>query len=150
MCVGERAEKKISIGNTGKYKISYKFLFTRPGLSKLLTVVPMEGTIEPAGKDYARIVMTFCSLEALQLIGNKHLTLQLFEPTSGELVESFPISVSTQTKYNTFRLQPTKGISFGAVKFDSEPKIKKVEIRNDGEHDHLSFFYYFLLFSCII
>ena len=33
----------------------------------------MEGTIEPAGKDYARIVMTFCSLEALQLIGNKQI-----------------------------------------------------------------------------
>ena len=141
MCVGERAEKRISINNTGKYKIAFKFVFTRPGMSKLLTISPMEGTIEPAGKDFARIVMTFCSLDALQLIANKHVSLQLFEPTSGELVESFPISVSTQTKYNTFRLQPSKGVTFGAVKFDSEPKTKRVELRNDGTYVFLIFLF---------
>ena len=133
MCVGEVAEKKMSVGNKGKYKISYKFVFTRPGLSKLLKIFPMEGVIEAGGKDLANISLTFCSHESIHLIGNKHISLQLLEPITNELVESFPISVSTQTKYNTFRLQPSKGVTFGAVKFDSAPKTKRVELRNEGE-----------------
>ena len=103
MCVGEVAEKKMSVGNKGKYKISYKFVFTRPGLSKLLKIFPMEGVIEAGGKDLANISLTFCSHESIHLIGNKHISLQLLEPITNELVESFPISVSTQTKYNTTR-----------------------------------------------
>ena len=133
MRVGDIAEKKISLGNKGKYKISYKLVFTRPALGKLLKISPMEGSIEAGGKDVANISLIFTSPDAIHLIGNKHVSVQLIEPVTGELVETFPLSVSTLTKYNTFRLQPSKGVTFGAVKFDSEPKTKRVELRNEGD-----------------
>jgi hydrocephalus-inducing protein len=130
--VGDVAEKKISLGNKGKYKIGYKFIFTRPALGRVLKISPMEGVIEPGGKDLAHISITFSCSEAMHLVGNKHVSVQLIEPVTGELVETFPLSVSTHAKYSTFRLQPSKGVTFGAVKFDSEPRTKRVELRNDG------------------
>ena len=124
MCVGDVAVKKMSIGNKGKYKISYKFLFTRPGLAKLLKISPMEGFIEAGGKDLAAISLTFCSTEAAHLVGNKHVSLQLLEPITGELVESFPLSISGQTKYNAFRLQPSKGETASSLLLRSQVKAK--------------------------
>ena len=61
--------------------------------------------------------------------------LQIFEPLTNEVVETFPLSISAHTKFNTFRLQPSKGVTFGAVKFDSAPKTKRVELRNEGQFE---------------
>jgi hypothetical protein len=136
MRVGDYAEQRLSIGNKGKYKIGYKFVYTRPSIGKLVTISPMEGTIEPGGKDFAAISLVFCcSGDAINMIGNKHVTVQIIEPITGELVETFPLSISAQTKYNTFRLQPSKGVTFGAIKYDSAPRTKRVEIRNEGTFD---------------
>ena len=66
--VGDIAVKKIGLGNKGKYRISYRFVFTRPNLMKYLVISPMEGVIEAGGKDAAQISMTFTSLEAIQLV----------------------------------------------------------------------------------
>ena len=58
--------------------------------------------------------------------------VQIFEPLTNEVVETFPLSISAHTKFNAFRLQPSKGVTFGAVRFDSAPKTKRVELRNEG------------------
>lgn len=145
--VGDIAVKKIGLGNKGKYKISYKFIFNRPSLMKYLIISPMEGVIEAGGRDVAQISMTFTASEVMQLVSVKHVSVQLIEPATGELVETFPLCVSAVTKYSTYRLQPSRGLSFGAVKYDSEPRVKRVEIRNEGTyipyymfldfHDHI-------------
>ena len=57
------------------------------------------------------------------------------EPVTGEIVEEFPLLVSAETRYNKFRMQPGKGIAFGAVRFDSDAKSKTVELRNEGAFD---------------
>ena len=134
--VGDIAIKKIGLGNKGKYRVSYKFVFTRPNLMKFLVLSPMEGVIEAGGKDVAQISMTFTSLEAIQLVSVKHVCVQLIEPATGELVETFPLCISAVSKYSTYRLQPSKGLSFGAVKFDAEPRVKRVELRNEGTYVH--------------
>jgi hydrocephalus-inducing protein len=136
--VGDIAVKKIGLGNKGKYRISYKFVFTRPNLMKYLVLSPMEGVIEAGGKDVAQISMTFTSLEAIQLVSVKHVYVQLIEPATGELVETFPLCISAVSKYSTYRLQPSKGLSFGAVKYDAEPRVKRVELRNEGTYVHSS------------
>ena len=133
--VGDYATQTLSIGNKGKYKIGYRFLFTRPSISKLVKASPMTGMIE-AGTDLAKIHFVFCSpTEALYMVGNKHIHLQIFEPLTNEVVETFPLSISAHTKFNAFRLQPSKGVTFGAVRFDSAPKTKRVELRNEGQFE---------------
>lgn len=132
--VGDIAVKKIGLGNKGKYIIGYKFVFNRPSLMKYLVISPMEGVIEAGGRDIAQISMTFTSLEVMQLVSVKHVSVQLIEPATGELVETFPLCVSAVTKYSAFRLQRSRGLSFGAVKYDSEPRVKRVEIRNEGTY----------------
>jgi hypothetical protein len=78
MRVGDYAEQKLSLGNKGKYKIGFKFVFSRPGMSKYLTISPMEGEIEPGGKDFGSISLTFCSQsDAIELVGNKHIIVQV-------------------------------------------------------------------------
>eukprot|EP01031_Cornospumella_fuschlensis_P047913 gene47913-58696_t len=123
------------MGNKGKYKIGYAFNFTKPSIADLITISPMEGTIE-TGTALAEMKVTFCSKAAeVHLKGNSEIMVQIKEPLTGEIVETFPLLISAQSKFNTFRLQPSKGISFGAVRFDAEPRVKRAELRNESRFE---------------
>ena len=122
----------MKMGNKGKYKIGYSFKITSPLMQNLIKIEPMEGTVE-YGNTLADIKVTFCSTSSeLILRGNKDIIVQISEPLTGEIVEKFPLFISSNVKYNKFRLQPSKGLQFGAVRFDSEAKTKRVELRNEG------------------
>jgi hypothetical protein len=49
-------------------------------------------------------------------------------------VEEFPLHISAQTVFAKYRMQPARGVTFGAVRFDSEPKTKRIELRNEVSH----------------
>eukprot|EP01034_Spumella_vulgaris_P022205 gene22205-28319_t len=133
--VGDYAVQTVKMGNKGKYKIGYSFKISSAAMEGLVKIEPMEGTIE-TGAALAEIKVTFCSkLGEVLLRGNKDIIVQISEPITGEIVEKFPLFVSAQSKYSKFRLQPSKGISFGAVRFDSEAKTKTVELRNEGNFE---------------
>lgn len=132
MRVGDYAIQKLLMRNKGKYKIGFKLSFLKPTLANIIKIVPDEGTIE-TGNSTVEIQFTFCcSASEILLNGNKDIQIQIFEPLTNELVEKFPLSVSGQTKYNRFRMQPAKGMQFGAVRFDSDAKSKRIELRNEG------------------
>jgi hydrocephalus-inducing protein len=132
MRVGDNAVQMMKMGNKGKYQIGYAFKLTTPQANNELKIHPMEGLIE-AGNALAEIKVTFCAKDGeLLLKNNKDVMVEIIEPLTKEVVERFPLFISAQAKYTKFRLQPSKGVSFGAVRFDSDHKTKRVELRNEG------------------
>jgi hydrocephalus-inducing protein len=130
--VGDYAVQSMKMGNKGKYKIAYSFKINTPAMQNLIKIEPMEGTVD-YGTALSEIKVTFCSKNGeVMLRNNKDITVQIIEPLTGEIVEKFPLLISANVKYNRFRLQPSKGLQFGAIRFDSEPKTKRVELRNEG------------------
>jgi hydrocephalus-inducing protein len=133
--VGDYAVQTLKMGNKGKYKIGYKFVLNTPFITDLVKIEPMEGTIE-TGNALAEIKLTFCAKQGEVLLkGNSDIMVHISEPTTGEIVEKFPLLLNAQTKFNRFRLQPSKGISFGAVRFDADPREKKAELRNESNFE---------------
>ena len=43
---------------------------------------------------------------------------------------NFPSYLSADARFNHFRLQPSR-VTFGAVRFDADAKMKRVELRNE-------------------
>ena len=128
--VGDYVTKKIKMGNNGKYSIGYKF-YVKKTTTNALKIEPSEGIIE-AGQQ-ADIAITFCSADAeVFLKGNKDIRVIISEPKTGENLEEFNMVLSVEAVFNRFRMQPAKGISFGAMRFDSDVKTKRIELRNEG------------------
>ena len=120
--------------NKGKYKIAYKIGSKRPTTSELLTLTPSEGEIEP--DETVDIEVIFCSKDSkVELVNNKDIRVAISEPITGEVVEEFPIYISANAVFAKYRMQPAKGIQFGAVRFDSKPSTKRVELRNEGKYE---------------
>jgi hypothetical protein len=130
--VGDYAVQTLKIGNKGKYKIGYSFHPQTPAIAELIKLDPMEGTIDP-GTTLAEVKVTFCAKDGeINLKGNGDVMVHITEPLTCEIVEKFPLLVSAHAKYNRFRLQPSKGISFGAIRFDADPRVKRAELRNES------------------
>ena len=134
MRVGDVALQSVRLLNRGKYRIAYSLAFRKnqSSLAAVLSFDPMNGFVEP-GEVGAEIRFRFCSIEnEVSLQDNKDLRIRISEPTTNAIVEEFSILISAVTKYNQFRMQPSKGISFGAVRYDSGLKTKRIEICNEG------------------
>ena len=133
--VGDYAVQTLKMANKGKYQIGYAFKFSTSFIASLVKIEPMEGLIA-SGSALAEMKVTFCSKDGEVLLkNNKDVVVQIIEPITKEVVETFPLLLSAQVKYNKFRLQPSKGISFGAVRFDSEAKTKSAALRNEGSFE---------------
>jgi len=133
--VGDYATQRLQIANKGKYQIGYKFIIPKASMAALMSIDKMEGVIE-TGNVPAQIALTFCAKDAaIMLKGNKDIKVQISEPLSGEVVETFPLYISADARFNRFRLQPSKGVTFGAVRFDASAKTKRVELRNESKFD---------------
>ncbi|RYH22951.1 hypothetical protein EON65_18485, partial [archaeon] len=99
--VGDYATQTLKMGNKGKYKIGYAFNFTKTSIADLITISPMEGTIE-TGIALSEIKVTFCAKASeVHLKGNSEIMVQIKEPLTGEIVETFPLLISAQSKFNT-------------------------------------------------
>lgn len=133
--VGDYASQVIKIANKGKYTIGYKLVINKAKSRELIEIDVPEGVIE-AGETQAEVKLTFCAKDAeLVWKNNKDIKVQISEPLSGEIVETFPVYINVDARYNRFRLQPSKGVTFGAVRFDADAKVKKVELRNESKFD---------------
>ena len=128
--VGDYAHKMLKMLNKGKYKIAYKINFKRQATASFLLLEPAEGLIDPGAT--VDIKVTFCAkTDAVSLASNKDVRITISEPITNEAVEEFPLYVSSQAVYTKYRMQPARGVSFGAVRFDSDAKAKRVELRNE-------------------
>jgi hydrocephalus-inducing protein len=131
--VFESAEKTFTLNNSGDYDIRFSFVIRRKATAKLFTVEPMEGLLV-AGEEGTEIKVTFLSSSEVSLRNNKDIRCEIYEPKTDELFESFDLTVGVRSTFSTFRLQPLRGINFGAVKY-GQTMERTVEIRNDGEFE---------------
>lgn len=129
--VGDYVVQRLKLGNLGKYQISYKIVVKNPLTASNLAISPQEGVID--GGSSTDIELMLCSKDSeIVYNGNKDVKVQIIEPLTGEVVENFSLVIFGAAHFSKFRLQPAKGLSFGAMKYDSEIKCKKIEIRNEG------------------
>ena len=128
--VGDTVSNKFSLRNRGKYEISYDFSFKRPGLSNLFTIEPAQGAIEPGAA--AEITLTFTSLEEVSFKNNRDIKCVVSEPHTGEAVENFSVTVSVTSHFSRLRLQPARGLNFGAIKYNEDPKVRRFDLKNEG------------------
>ena len=131
--VFESAEKTFTLNNSGEYDIRFQFAVRRKATSKLFTVEPMEGLLA-AGAEGTEIKVTFLSSSEVSLRNNKDIRCEIYEPKTDELFESFDLTVGVRSTFSTFRLQPLRGINFGAVKY-GQTMERTIELRNDGEFE---------------
>ena len=132
MRVGDIAVQSFKIINKGKYSVGFKISCKRPFISSIIKYEPDNGIIEPGPLGMEIKLTLCCSGKELVLNGNKDVKVHLMEPISTKVVEEFALAISANLKYNRFRLLPSKGISFGAIRYDAEMKTKRVEISNEG------------------
>jgi hypothetical protein len=128
--VGDTQNHKFSIRNRGKYEVSYDFSFKRPGISDNFVIEPATGKIEPGAA--AEVTITFTSLAEVSLKNNKDIKCVISEPHTGEAVENFTVSVSVTSHFSRLRLQPARGLNFGAIKYNEEPKVRRFDLKNEG------------------
>ncbi|GBG33770.1 Hydrocephalus-inducing protein-like [Hondaea fermentalgiana] len=127
--VFEAAERKLKLRNTGKYPVEFVFIMRKRLVASLIEITPMQQVLE--ADEEAELTLRFCSKNEAQLRNNKDIRCLIKEPATGETVESFEVPVDVCSVFSSFRVQPSKGIHFGAVKFEATPE-KSFEIRNDG------------------
>ena len=135
--VFESCAKTFTLHNSGDYDIRFSFGIRRKATSKLFTVSPMEGVLvagEEGASTGTEITVTFLSSTEVSLKNNKDIRCEIYEPKTDELFESFDLTVGVRSTFSTFRLQPLRGINFGAVKYGSTME-RMVELRNDGEFE---------------
>lgn len=130
--VGETASQIVKLYNKGSYEIGFKLEFAKRNFAQYVTFEPSEGVV-PAGKSPVEIKIAFCcSDKELSLQSNKDVRVLISEPRSNEVVDKFPIFISAICKYSRFRVSPSRGLSFGAVRFDAEVQKRSIDLKNEG------------------
>ncbi|OQR91449.1 hydrocephalus-inducing protein [Achlya hypogyna] len=129
--VGDTPTKAFSLRNRGKYDI--KAVLSVKRSKEWFKIAPVEVTIPP-GKSQ-RIEVSFQSGLSGEIVLRdcKDIKCVILEQTTGEVFNEFPVSLHARAVYSKFRLQPARGLSFGSLRFNEEKKVKRLELRNDGE-----------------
>ena len=131
--VGDRVQRTFPMRNLGKYPIAFRLSFRRPRLGSVLEVSPLEGEIAAGGSVDVRL--SLCTLQELRLRENRDLRCAISEPATGEAVEEFAVSVSAEAQWSAFHLQPGRGINFGALQFNAEPRTRTIELKNTSSFE---------------
>jgi hypothetical protein len=134
--VGDQAKQTVQMANKGKYRIGFRIAARSAQATQLLSVTPAEGEIEMG--ETAPLEVVFCAPnKEVTLSAMRDLRVEIFEPVTGERVEELPLFISARAVFNRVRVQPGKGVSFGALKFDAPPRTKRCEVRNEGSFPFL-------------
>jgi hydrocephalus-inducing protein len=130
--VGSTMAKTYKLKNTGKYSIDFDYIFRKKATEEFLKVEPRSGTLTPGQE--TSITCTFSSTREIAFKDNKDIRCQIIDSETKELVKDFDTTISVASHFDKFRLQPLKGINFGAVHYGEE-KSKKFELKNNGLFD---------------
>ena len=155
--VEEGGEQQFEITNNGKYKVGYKFAFARPKRSLVAKYFRIENEPNPEDADYdeedphgkpygelepdasATIKIVFSSKdfpgeEEVNIKDNMELKCYVSELLTGEEIFGNPIKLNVRSVFSKFRVLPQKGISFGALVYDTQ-KTRTFDIINQGEFE---------------
>ena len=130
MRAGDAKTETFALTNQGKYPIVFHLAVRKAAVAELFTVEPSEGTIE-AGATQS-VAVTFCSIREVLLRDNKDLRCTVSEPLTAAPFEHFSVSMSARSHWSRFKLQPSRGLTFGAVKFNDTPRPRLFQIKNEG------------------
>jgi len=155
--VEEGGEQSFTIANNGKYKVGYKFAFARPKRSLVAKYFRIEndpdtedpeydaedphgksfGELEPDSEANIKIVFSskeFAGDEEVNVQDNKELKCYVSELLTGEEIFGNAITLNVRSVFSKFRILPQKGISFGALVYDTQ-KTRTFDIINQGEFE---------------
>ena len=125
----DRCVRKFTVANQGKYAIGFRAALKRPTLGDVVTITPPSGVLQP-GSDQV-IEVAWRAEREVTVTSAKDLTVSILEETTGQITERFDVALSGQAVFSKFRIMPSAGINFGAMRYD-ESRERKVEIQNDG------------------
>ena len=155
--VEEGGEQSFTIANNGLYRVGYKFAFARPKRSLVAKYFCIEndpdtddpdykeddphgksfGELEPGSEANIKIVFSskdFAGDEEVKIQDNMELKCYVSELLTGEEIFGNPIKLNVSSVFSKFRVLPQKGISFGALVYDTQ-KSRTFDIINQGEFE---------------
>jgi len=127
--VNEMAEHTVTLGNNGKYDLSYEISCQDQEVAELFTITPPSGVLAAGSK--AEVSIQFQSQTEVHLKNNKDIQVKIIEVMTGEVESEFDITVDADAEFSKLRLQPLRGLNFGALRFGNE-RTRNFELRNDG------------------
>ena len=74
---------------------------------KLFSVEPMKGVLAPDAEQ--RLAVSFNSTREVRLRDNKDIRCMIMEANTGEVFETFDVTVSVRSVFSKFRLHPQRG-----------------------------------------
>ncbi|CAM9230228.1 unnamed protein product, partial [Phaeothamnion confervicola] len=131
--VGESRRRGFALRNRGKYPVAFALRPRRASTAGLFRIEPAVGDIAPGAA--VEVSLTFCSRAEVFCRGNRDIRCQISEPRTGETVERFDVAVTAAATWSRFRMQPARGVNFGAVPWDAGVQTKTFELKNEGEAD---------------
>jgi hydrocephalus-inducing protein len=155
--VEEGGEQSFTIANNGKYTVGYKFAFARAKRSAVAKYFTIEnepnpedpdyreddphgkshGALEPGSEATIKIVFAskdFPSEEEVNIQNNTELRCYVSELLTGEEIFGNPIKLNVRSVFSKFRILPQKGISFGALTYNTQ-KTRTFDIINQGDFE---------------
>jgi hydrocephalus-inducing protein len=147
--VADGGEQTLTITNNGKYEVGYRFDFARPkrsAIKKFLKVETVDegeyqgkpnGVLGPDASAEIKVIFDskpFPGEEEVSFKDNTDLRCYVSELLTGEEILNNPIKVSVRSVFSKYRVLPQKGISFGALTYDTQ-KTRTFDIVNQGEFD---------------
>ena len=144
--VAEGGEQVLTITNDGKYRVGYKFAFTRPKRSPLAKYITVEtvdegeyqgkpnGVLEDGASVEIKVIFDskpFPGEEEVDVKDNIDLKCYVSELLTGEEIFIQPIKICVKSVFSKYRVLPQKGISFGALTYNTQ-KTRTFDIVNQG------------------
>ena len=127
-------DKQICIlKNKGKYEVGYKFMFDSPATAELFTLTPSFGTLQPSEKPNP-IQIIFKSAKEYHLANKSCLQCIIFEPITGEITDTIPISITVSSVFSKFIISPKRDLPFGSLVHGSKAS-KQFTIENPGKFE---------------
>lgn len=131
----EDSLKTMSIANTGKYEVGYRFRIKGAAMRELFTITPQEGAIEP-GKEQ-QVEIHFNRERSLNrevtLKGDTSISLAIIETLTGRKETATFIKVNLRAVFTKYTLSPPGGINFGPLMYNTTSNPRVFEIVNTGE-----------------
>lgn len=153
--VADDGLRTMTVRNLGRYPLGFCFNIRNAALKELLSVTPLEGTIQPgstniqggekggkskggeAVSDGQQIDVRFNKDKTLKrevnVRSSKDIELAIIEPLTGKQQQLIPVRVNVRAVYSKYSVVPGHGLNFGPTVYNTVAKPRTFDISNDGE-----------------
>ena len=129
--VGQSKSISCSLKNKGKYPSSFKLALKKPNHSKLITIKPDSGTIQPGAKPLS-ISFTVCSSRVVHMHNQPVITLTVTDDVSGNEMACIDIKMSVDAVFSEYSMNQKDLIDFGPLPISKQVVAKDWILTNTG------------------